>query len=100
MQCDAMISLVDEEYYKRAWCAVEVLLTHELIKSYHIHDWWEHVLHASTTDRLNGMLRKGRLNRELNVQDLKLSHEELDRPKIDFLVRQSKLLGYDDSAYS
>jgi hypothetical protein len=92
-----MISLVDEEYYERAWCAVEVMLMRELIQSYHLHDWWEHVLHSPKTDRLNGFLQRGKINRSLNVGNLKLTKEKLDRPKIDFLTRQSKLLGKDDA---
>ncbi|KAK5083376.1 hypothetical protein LTR70_008269 [Exophiala xenobiotica] len=96
-QCDAMISLVDEEYYERAWCAVEVMLMRELVKSYGLHEWWEHVLHAPHTNRVEGSLRKGRINRDIDTRRLKLTKENEDRPKIDFLVRQSKLLGKDDA---
>ena len=92
-----MISLVDEEYYHRAWCAVEVMLMRELIQSYQLHDWWEHVLHAPKTDRLNGFLRRGRMSSRIDVGSLKLTQEKLDRPKVDFLMRQSKLLGKDDA---
>lgn len=89
-----MISLVDEEYYERAWCAVEFLLIRELINSYGIHEWWEHVLHSPQDDRHRGTLKKGRLDHNLDFGNLRLTNEE-DRPKIDFLIRQSKLLGKD-----
>jgi hypothetical protein len=92
-----MISIVDDGYYDRAWCGVEVMLMRELIDSYGIHEWWEHVLHSPTTDRVSGSLKKGRFNRDINVGELKLTKEKEDRPKIDFLVRQSKLLGKDDA---
>lgn len=91
-----MISLVDETYYERAWCAVEVLLIRELVQSYASHTWWEHTLQAPKTDRIHGALRKGDVQRYLEISNLKLTREELDRPKIDFLVKQSKLLGNRD----
>jgi len=85
-QCNAMISLVDGTYYERAWCAVEFMLMRALCKSYELHQWWEHA---------NGTLRKGDMEQVLNVDNLKLTKEGVDRPKIDFLIRQSKLLGRD-----
>jgi hypothetical protein len=36
-------------------------------------------------------------SRTADVDNLKLIKEKLDRPKIDFLVRQSKLLGRDNA---
>lgn len=92
-----MISLVDEEYYERAWCAVEVISMRELINSYGIHEWWEHVLHSPKTNRLSGSLRRGRLDRDIDLGNLRLTKEKEDRPRIDFLIRQSKLLGKDDA---
>lgn len=87
--CNAMISLVDDTYYERAWCMVEVMIMQELKLSYGLHQWWTH----SASD---GRLRPGiRDLRDLDVTKLKLSQEEVDRPKIDFLARQSKLLGRD-----
>ena len=96
-QCNAMISLVDEEYYERAWCAVEVMLMHELIDSYGVHEWWEHVLQSPQTDRLSGSLKKGSFHGNIDVGNLRLTKEKEDRPRIDFLIRQSKLLGKDDA---
>ena len=43
-QCDSLISLVDDKYYSRAWCCVEVMIVQTLIKSYGIHQWYEHLL--------------------------------------------------------
>lgn len=96
-QCNAMISLVDEIYYERAWCAVEIMLMRELVQAYQLHEWWEHVLHSPTSNHLGRYLRRGRINRDLDVSRLKLTREKLDRPKIDFLIRHSKLLGKDDA---
>ncbi len=90
-----MISLVDDIYYKRAWCAVEVMLVRELRSAYELHDWWEHTLIDPETNRLAGTLQRGKIETELDVSCLQLTQEALDRPKIDFLLRQSKLLGYD-----
>ena len=90
-----MISLVDDTYYERAWCAVEVMLMHALMGSYGLHDWWEHVLDSPETDRSRGSLRKNNTYHTPDLASLKLTKEELDRPKIDFLMRQSKLLGRD-----
>lgn len=83
-----MISLVDESYYERAWCAVEVMLMRALVQPYGLHAWWEHI---------DGSLKKGDVDKTFNVEDLKLTNEKFDRPRIDFLVRQSKLLGKDDA---
>ncbi|RYN31603.1 hypothetical protein AA0115_g4010 [Alternaria tenuissima] len=87
-QCNAMISLVDDRYYERAWCAVEFMLMRALFESYGLHQWWEHA---------DGTLRKGDIQRIFDVDNLKLTKESLDRPKIDFLIRQSKLLGRDEA---
>ncbi|KAH8719305.1 hypothetical protein GQ44DRAFT_751726 [Phaeosphaeriaceae sp. PMI808] len=43
-QCNAMISLVDEKYYERSWCCVEVLMIQTLRKAYGIHLWYEHLI--------------------------------------------------------
>ena len=34
---------------------------------------------------------------ELHLKYLKLTNEQADRPRVDFLLRQSKLLGRDDA---
>ena len=95
-QCDAMISLMDDDYWHRAWCAVEVRLMRELMQSYHLHEWWEHRLH-SKSDPVHGTLGRGNEARDVDISKMSLTEEKIDRPKIDFLVRQSKLMGRDDA---
>ena len=91
-QCDAMISLVDDTYYERAWCAVETSMMQELIRSYKLHKWYEYRVPSPDTEHLTEILQKGDENRELNASKLQLSFES-DRSQLEFLVRQSKLLG-------
>ncbi|KAK7998372.1 hypothetical protein PG989_006412 [Apiospora arundinis] len=88
-QCDVVISLVDDEYYHRAWCAVEVMFIQRLVKSYRKHLWYEHV--AVTNGEY--VLREGPIELNVSMAQKKLSYEE-DRPKVLFLERQGKLLGY------
>ncbi|KAM0543702.1 hypothetical protein ACHAPJ_012151 [Fusarium lateritium] len=38
-QCNAVISLVDDTFYTRAWCSLESLLVQTLKQSYGIHRW-------------------------------------------------------------
>jgi hypothetical protein len=91
-QCDAVISLVDESYYERAWCALEIVMIQTLQKSYQKHSWYEHAL-CSESDSGGKMwaLRTGPLSLEITAADKELTVEE-DRPKILFLERQTKLL--------
>ncbi|ROT36105.1 hypothetical protein SODALDRAFT_300418 [Sodiomyces alkalinus F11] len=95
-QCDAMISLVDDQYYKRGWCAVEVLMAQTLRNSYGNHHWYEQLWlpAAESGDHLGGggwHLREG-ANQDIVMKDKLLTYEE-DRSKVVFLERQSKLLG-------
>ncbi|KAI6151539.1 hypothetical protein BKA82DRAFT_4100375 [Pisolithus tinctorius] len=87
-QCDALISLVDDAYYTRAWCSVEAMMVQTLRRSYNHHMWYEHVL----SDSGGGILREGPMDRNIVMTDKELTYEE-DRPKVMFLERQSKLLG-------
>ena len=95
-QCDSMISLVDDKYYSRAWCCVEVMIVQTLMKSYGLHHWYEHVLVQPNRDTEGNdeqwILREGPLDLEINMVEKELSFEK-DRPKVLFLERQSKLLG-------
>lgn len=107
-QCDAVISLVDDEYYDRAWCSVEVLLIQTLQRAYGVHKWYEHVLlpgpPGSEGEYTEGKLvDAGRpvkrwnllcpiLQKDINMAEKKLSLES-DRPRVMFLERQSRLLG-------
>lgn len=92
-QCNAVISLVDEEYYTRAWCSVEVMVAQTLAKNYGLHLWYEHVYdEAPEKAQSRGTLRQGPLDMEIVMADKLLSFE-WDRPKVLFLERQSRLLG-------
>ena len=95
-QCDSLISLVDDKYYSRAWCCVEVMIVQTLMKSYGLHQWYEHVpVHPNEGTQENDekwILREGPLDLEINMAEKGLSFEE-DRHKVLFLERQSKLLG-------
>ncbi|TKA64302.1 hypothetical protein B0A55_09779 [Friedmanniomyces simplex] len=90
-QCNAMISLVDDQYYERAWCAVEVLIMQTLRESYKQHVWYEHRLHRPKSDRTAGLLEHGS-DMKLKPTTLKLSFER-DRLNVEFLERQNLLLG-------
>lgn len=89
-QCNAVISLVDEGYYTRAWCSLEVLMVQTLKRSYGLHLWYEHV---STGDG-KWELRPGPMNLQISMSEKKVTMEE-DRPKIMFLERQVTLFGLD-----
>ena len=90
-QCNALISLVDDTYYDRAWCAVEVMMLQALRRPYGLHLWYEHDI--SGVDSSMGVLRAGPNDLEIVIADKKLTFEAEDRPKVMFLERQSKLLG-------
>jgi tetratricopeptide (TPR) repeat protein len=89
-QCNAVISLVDDRYLTRAWCGVEVLIMQTLRESSKLYTWWKHRLH-SPADRINGILEEGS-EEKVQPSALALSHEG-DRRHIQFLERQSMLLG-------
>ncbi|KAK3400780.1 hypothetical protein B0T20DRAFT_348372 [Sordaria brevicollis] len=108
-QCDAVISLVDDEYYDRAWCSVEVLLIQTLQRAYGVHKWYEHVLIPGSSGSEEGEYTEGKLvdagrpvkrwnllcpilQKDINMAEKKLSLES-DRPRVMFLERQSRLLG-------
>ncbi|KAM7197775.1 hypothetical protein V8F20_006448 [Naviculisporaceae sp. PSN 640] len=91
-QCNAVISLVDDEYYTRAWCSVEVMVAQTLAKNYGLHLWYEHVYDGGPEKDPRGTLRPGPLDMEIVMADKLLSFER-DRPKVLFLERQSRLLG-------
>lgn len=90
------MSLVDDEYHKRAWCSVEVMMVQILKKSYNLHLWYEHVLVRPDVNKDGGggkwVLREGPMDLEVVMAGKQLTFEE-DRPKVLFLERQSKLLG-------
>ncbi|KIO11996.1 hypothetical protein M404DRAFT_19820 [Pisolithus tinctorius Marx 270] len=85
-QCDALISLVDDAYYTRAWCSVEAMMVQTLRRSYSHHMWYEHVL----SDSGGGILREGPMNLEIVMTDKELTYEE-DRPKGRRVARETAL---------
>lgn len=95
-QCNAVISLLDDEYHTRAWCSVEAMMVQTLRRSYGLHLWYEHVL--LSPDKITsggverGYLEQPPLDLEISMAEKNLSFEE-DRSKVLFLERQSKLLG-------
>ena len=110
-QCDAVISLVDDSYYDRAWCCVEALMIAQLristrYSSVNVHKWFEHVPKSidndsgseinnkGGSDQKNWILRQtdADLYQDLAMKDKKLTYEKLDRPKVMFLERQAKLV--------
>ncbi|KAK4125356.1 hypothetical protein N657DRAFT_570582 [Parathielavia appendiculata] len=96
-QCNALISLVDDLYYTRAWCAIEAIMIQKLKRAYDIHLWYEQVATSPPDDSMvehearKWSLREGPLDVEITMADKRLTFED-DRPKVLFLERQSKLL--------
>nr|POF01032.1 hypothetical protein CFP56_20980 [Quercus suber] len=99
-QCNAIVSLVDDTYFDRAWCVVEVQMMQILRDSYGLHECWNHYLkgddqgppglHPAPSFPLiedNLVCTIGS-----NKHKLKLSHAG-DEHTVKFLVRQSKILG-------
>lgn len=87
-QCNAVISLIDEGYYTRAWCSFEVLMVWTLRRSYGLHLWYEH---APTGDE-QWELRPGPVDLHISMAEKKVTMEA-DRAKILFLERQVALFG-------
>lgn len=97
-QCNAVISLIDDQYYDRAWCTVEAMLIQQLCREYGYHLWYEQPetqLPREQSQDVNeaggNCLRAGPKDRLISARDKKLSFEA-DREKIFFLERQTNLL--------
>ncbi|KAK4892638.1 hypothetical protein LTR27_008914 [Elasticomyces elasticus] len=91
-QCDALISLVDDEYHDRAWCTVEVMMAQALQNAYRQHLWFEHFetprkAAGEAGSGSYGILREGPRDLRTTLADKRLRFEE-DRWKIHFLERQ------------
>ncbi|CAK1360686.1 hypothetical protein CB0940_06686 [Cercospora beticola] len=86
-QCDALISLVDERYYDRAWCSVEVMMIHALRKAYGLHAWYEHVDEPGN----RYVLRAGPIQAEIDPSKKQLRFQS-DLARVQFLQRQCQLL--------
>jgi hypothetical protein len=94
-QCDAVISLADDYYYSRAWCALEIVIIQILKKSYQKHQWYTHTPSSERdSESKKWTLGAGPLDLDITAADKGLTVEE-DRPKIVFLERQTKLLRRD-----
>lgn len=90
-QCDAIISMVDDRYYSRAWCSVETRMIQALQRSYGLHLWYEYVDVQSAAGHPVGILRPGLVDGKVSLRQKVLRFEE-DWPKILFLEQQSRLL--------
>ncbi|OAL47946.1 hypothetical protein IQ07DRAFT_514636 [Pyrenochaeta sp. DS3sAY3a] len=88
-QCNAMISLVDNKYYERSWCCIEVLMVQTLSKVYGLHMWYEHTIDPSSGE---ASLQPGPMDLKISMVDKHVTLEA-DRPKLLFLERQTRLLG-------
>ncbi|PKS12586.1 hypothetical protein jhhlp_000794 [Lomentospora prolificans] len=91
-QCNAVVSLVDDEYYTRAWCSVEVMMVQTLKKSYHLHEWYEQTREDGGQGLPQWILRPGPMDIVITMADKRVTLEE-DRAKTLFLERQTRLLG-------
>ena len=97
-QVDAVISLVDEEYYTRAWCSVEIAFAQRLRSRNHVPHWFLET--SLTSSRGQGDLSEADYSSvvvhhpELEPGDpstLNISFEK-DRPSVRFLFLQASLL--------
>lgn len=91
-QCNAMVSLIDDTYFHRAWCALEASMIQTLVNSHGQHYWYTHTLQFPETDRIFGILEKCTTRVDTNPTNLPVSIGS-DRPRIAFLYKQSILLG-------
>lgn len=94
-QCNVLISLTDETFLSRAWCCVEVMMMKTLIKSYGLHQPYEHIQPRSIFEgrgRTPQTLRKGPVQKEIVMAEKQLTLGEA-RPRVLFLERQSRFLG-------
>jgi hypothetical protein len=97
VQCDAVISLIEDDYYDRAWCSLEALIIQTLKKSQKKYLWYEQKPvpfdQPGATKARNYVLSETNLESVISLADKSLTFE-VDRPKVLFLERQSKLLGF------
>lgn len=84
MQCNAVISLFDERYYSRAWCSLEALVVQTLRRAWRMHSWY--------VCDMEGTLSEAPHEFDVDMTGKELTYED-ERPKLEFLERQSKLLG-------
>jgi hypothetical protein len=87
-QCSAVISIIDEQYYERSWCSIEVMMIQTLRKAYALHLWLEDVINPVTGQHT---LREGPKDLEINMAKTKVTYEN-DWQTLMFLQRQARLL--------
>lgn len=87
-----MITLNETGFFDRGWCAVEAAIMQTLKLSYKEHIWFEHVPGALGIAHSPGILKEFSHPVAENTTKLQATCTE-DKPKIEFLLRQSKFLG-------
>ncbi|KAM0489690.1 hypothetical protein ACHAP8_012317 [Fusarium lateritium] len=90
-QCNAVISLVDDTFYTRAWCSLETLLIQRLKQSYGVHQWYEQVPLNGEGGCEGWELRIASVDNRINIREKNLTMIE-DWPKVLFLEKQAMLL--------
>ena len=88
-QCDAVISLLDNDYFDRAWCCVEAMMIQAMRSWRYMHQWYQHL---EPVDGLGNGALTTKSSVYVQMKNKKLTYES-DRPKVMFLERQTKLLG-------
>ena len=92
-QVDAVISLVDDSYFERAWCSVEVAFTQRLRGKNGVPLWYvdEEVRPISANSAAASHLVEAKPVECAGPDLLKLSYET-DRPTVKFLFLQASLI--------
>ncbi|KAK4552908.1 hypothetical protein LTR86_010040 [Recurvomyces mirabilis] len=89
-QCDALITIEDEEFWDRAWCSVEALMIQKLRQRYGVHEWYRYKYgHDGVGDAWT--LTEAAIDMAIDPSSKSMTWEE-DRDKISFLERQARLL--------
>ncbi|KAK0752883.1 hypothetical protein B0T18DRAFT_314341 [Schizothecium vesticola] len=87
-QCDAVISLLDNDYFDRAWCCVEAMMIRVMRSWQYMHQWYQHL---EPVDGVGNGTLTTKSSVYVQLKNKKLTYES-DRPKVLFLERQTKLL--------
>lgn len=90
-QSDAVLSLVDPVYYGRAWCCTEAGMVETLRKSYNMHAWYEQVIRPQHVDGEPWVLKEAASGFDIIPSTQAVTYE-VDRARIRFLERRSRLL--------
>ncbi|KAK0647102.1 hypothetical protein B0T16DRAFT_329256 [Cercophora newfieldiana] len=94
-QCDLTISLIDDQYFERAWCCVEAKMAGALVYGRETHKWYEQIPVFRKEDdgkvQVTTWELQQRINHYVDMENKKLTFES-DRPKVVFLGRQSTFL--------